>query len=270
MRLRVVSLGAGVQSTTMLLMGLDGAFGDVPDCAIFADTGWEPKAVYDHLDWLERAVAPFPVYRVSAGNIRSNTLRQDVRNAQPPLYVLSMGSDRETMIRRQCTKGYKIEPIQRKVREMVGLKPRQRSPKRVVVEQWIGISLDEAQRMKPNPERWIENRWPLIERRLSRHDCLSWLLGRGYPEPPKSACIGCPYHSDHQWRQMRDHDPESWRDAVEFDREIRRVGIRKIEGEPYLHRSLKPLDEVDLSTPEDHGQMVLDGFGAECEGMCGV
>jgi hypothetical protein len=38
-----------------------------------------------------------------------------------------------------------------------------------------------------------------------------------------------------------------------------------------LHASLVPLDQVDLSTPEDHGQLsLLDGFGMECEGMCGI
>src|ERR1051326_7974582 len=70
--LRIISLGAGVQSTTMLLMGLRGEFDDVPDAAIFADTGWEPEAVYAHLDWLEREVAPFPIHRVSKGNIRES------------------------------------------------------------------------------------------------------------------------------------------------------------------------------------------------------
>ncbi len=51
-RLRVLSLGAGVQSTTLALMAAHGVVGPMPDCAIFADTGWEPKAVYDHLAWL--------------------------------------------------------------------------------------------------------------------------------------------------------------------------------------------------------------------------
>lgn len=48
-RLRILSLGAGVQSTTLALMAAHGEIGAMPDCAIFADTGWEPKAVYEHL-----------------------------------------------------------------------------------------------------------------------------------------------------------------------------------------------------------------------------
>jgi hypothetical protein len=70
-RLRALSLGAGVQSTTLALLAAHGEIGPMPDCAIFADTGWEPAAVYRHLEWLTSGnVLPFPVHIVSAGNIR--------------------------------------------------------------------------------------------------------------------------------------------------------------------------------------------------------
>lgn len=67
---------------------------------------------------------------------------------------------------------------------------------------------------------------------------------------------------------MRDHDPEAWQDALEVDRRIRN-GVRGTQEKLYLHRSLKPLDEVDLSTAQDHGQQTLS-FDEECDGMCGV
>lgn len=51
-KLRILSLGAGVQSTTLALMAAHGEIGPMPDAAIFADTGNEPDAVYDHLQWL--------------------------------------------------------------------------------------------------------------------------------------------------------------------------------------------------------------------------
>lgn len=50
--LHIISLGAGVQSTTLALMAAGGGLTPMPDCAIFADTGEEPSAVYRHLDWL--------------------------------------------------------------------------------------------------------------------------------------------------------------------------------------------------------------------------
>jgi hypothetical protein len=170
------------------------------------------------------------------------------------------------MIRRQCTSEYKIVPIRRKVRELAGLTGRH-SPDHPVVEQWIGISLDEVIRMKPSREAWQVNRWPLIERRMTRWDCLRWLDPHGYPTPPKSSCIGCPFHSNAMWRALRDHDREGWRDAVAVDRAIR-TGMRGMRAELYLHRSAVPLEQADLSNDADRGQRDL--FGNECEGLCGV
>ncbi|WP_454858528.1 hypothetical protein [Rhizobium binxianense] len=271
-RLRVLSLGAGVQSTTLALMAAHGEIGPMPDCAVFADTCWEPTAVYEHLRWLMSPnVLPFPVHIVSAGNIRENLMlaAEGKRWASIPAFtriVDRRGRATVGMIRRQCTRDYKIDPIRRKVRALAGL-TRRRSPPYPVVEQWIGISLDEAIRMKPSREAWQVNRWPLIEKRMTRRDCLVWLDRHGYPMPPKSACLGCPFHHDSVWRQMRDEDPEAWADVVAVDRSIR-SGLRGIRGQVYLHRSAVPLDEADLSTSADHGQ--LDLWPNECEGMCGV
>jgi len=296
-RLRVLSLGAGVQSTTLALMAAHGEIDPMPDCAIFADTGWEPKAVYEHLAWLRSPnVLPFPIHIVSAGDIRADLLAgaRGERWASIPAFTRTVtpsgteipvydedengdlvvvgsrivASDRVGigMIRRQCTGDYKIVPIRRKVRELLGI-ARRRSPKSPVAEQWIGISLDEALRMKPSFETWQVNRWPLIERGMTRYDCLRWLERHHYPLPPESACIGCPFHSNDHWRHMRDHDPEAWADAVSVDAVIR-TGFRGIRGEVYLHRSAVPLDRADLSTAADHAQ--LDLWPNECEGMCGV
>ncbi|PAQ04317.1 hypothetical protein LRP31_34525 (plasmid) [Mesorhizobium mediterraneum] len=270
-RLRVLSLGAGVQSTTLALMAAHGHFGPL-DCAIFADTGWEPAAVYEHLRWLMSPdVLPFPVHIVSARNLRESLIAagNGKRWASIPAFTRTVdrrGNVSIGMIRRQCTTTSKIEPIRRKVRELAGL-TRKRSPTYPVVHQWLGISMDEVVRMKPSRAAWQLNRFPLIESRMTRKDCLAWLKSHGYPKPPKSACIGCPFHSDAMWRSMRNNDRAAWDDAVEVDRAIR-TGLRGIRGEVFLHRSGVPLDEADLSTAADHGQ--LDLWPNECEGMCGL
>ena len=271
LKLRVLSLGAGVQSTTLALMAAHEEIGPMPDCAIFADTGWEPKAVSDHLAWLMSPnVLPFLIHIVTAGNIREDLIRagEGARWASIPAFTRTVRRRQIEigMIRRQCTEDYKIVPIRRKVRELAGL-ARRRSPKSPVVEQWIGISFDEIVRMKPSFEPWQVNRWPLIERQMTRHDCLRWLARHDYPTPPKSSCVGCPFHSDKAWRQIRDDDPVAWEEAITVDRAIR-TGLRGIRGEVFLHRSAVPLDQADLSTARDRGQ--LDLWPNECEGLCGV
>jgi hypothetical protein len=86
---------------------------------------------------------------------------------------------------------------------------------------------------------------------------------------PKSSCIGCPFHSDSEWRRIKDNHPEAWAEAVEFDKLIRDGGsLRGMRGQQFAHKSMKPLDEVDLSTDVERGQILL--FNNECEGMCGV
>jgi hypothetical protein len=269
LQLRVLSLGAGVQSTTLALMASRGDVGPMPDCAIFADTGAEPAAVYRHLDWLEREL-PFPVHRVSAGNLRDEIVGamagSNRMDARPPFFTASGG-----LLRRQCTQDFKIVPIIRKVRELIGLAKGQRAPRVPVVEQWIGISMDEAIRMKPSRLPFIRHRWPLIEKEMHRRHCLAWCEERQYPKPAKSACTFCPYTSNDRWRELRDHDPEAFADAVAIDRIIRPgvPGPKRPKGDGwFVHRDLVPLDQVDLSTDAERGQ--ADLFNDECEGMCGV
>jgi hypothetical protein len=241
----------------MALMAAHGEIGPMPDCAIFADTGWEPAAVYEHLTKLSEAL-PFPVYRVSAGDIRADTISKSTsgrRVASAPWYVRSPRG-KLGMGMRQCTKEYKLRPIQRKVVELLGARPKGGC------EMWIGISRDEIVRMKPSRVGYIVNRWPLVEREMHRRHCIAWLAERGWAAP-RSACIGCPYRSDEEWRALT---PEEFGDAIEVDEAIRRQpGIR---GEQFVHRSFRPLAEVDLSTAEERGQGNL--FNNECEGMCGV
>lgn len=278
-RVPVLSLGAGVQSTALLLMALDGELeelGPRPERVIFADTGWEPQAVYRHLAWLTDLVGDrLAVDVVSAGNIRSDLLRGAAglgkRFASLPLYVRDSEGNL-SMLRRQCTKDYKLRPIRRRLRAL-GLN---------FVELWLGISWDESLRQRESGLRWIVNRYPLVELRLTREDCRRWLVERGYPEPPKSACIGCPFHDKGLWAAMRAGDRASWYDAVAVDESIRR--LPRIHGEVFLHRSGRPLAGVgeglvglgDVAEGQVvEGQVVEgdgddSGFLAECQGLCGT
>ena len=267
-----ISLGAGVQSSTMALMAARGEITPMPDAAIFADTQAEPRAVYQWLEWLESQL-PFPVHRVSKGSLTKTitTLRERKDGnghwvtSGIPAFV-DFGTKNKGKTPRQCTHTFKVEVIIKTSRRLAKIT---RGQKTIGVTQWIGISLDEAHRMKPPGHPWIENRWPLIDLRMRRHDCLLWMQRNGYPKPPRSACVYCPYHSNDYWRWLKTQ-PDDWNEAVRVDKEYRRLKLLtgKVKGTPYVHSSLVPLDEADLSTDVDRGQEIM--FGNDCEGMCGV
>ena len=270
-QLRVLSLGAGVQSTTLALMMAHGEVA-VPDAAIFADTQWEPAAVYAHLQWLmSPGVLPFPVYVVTAGDIRVGIRERRapssaVRFAAVPWHIM-MPDGTTAMGARQCTKEYKLTPITREIRRLLGKGPRE-SIARNSVEVMIGISIDESHRMKVDKRRYLVNRYPLVECGMSRDDCVRWLADRGYPEPPKSACVGCPYTDDERWLDRKLNHPDEFAEAVEYDHLLRLGDPRGMVGMEYMHRSLRPLDEVDFVASAKEKRPSL--FGNECEGMCGV
>jgi hypothetical protein len=268
--LRVLSLGAGVQSTTLALMAAHREIGPMPDCAIFADTQSEPSAVYQHLRWLMSPnVLPFPVHIVTAGSLADKIMAavggRRRNDGRPPLFVKNPDGS-QGILHRQCTSDFKIDPIEKHVRVLLGLKPKQHWPKGQVVEQWIGISLDEFQRIKPSRRDAIVRRHPLIEMRMSRWDCLRWIERNGYPKPSKSACTFCPFRTDAEWMDMKKNAPTDFAQAVAIDHAVRSVpylGLRRVA---YVHRSLTPLDRVDFD--QNHNQPDL--FDNECEGMCGV
>ena len=260
-KLTAISLGAGVQSTTMALMAAEGEFGPfIPDCAIFADTGDEPQEVYDHLRWLmSPGVLPFPVHIATRHDHGlSESIIAGDKMARPPLHVPGKG-----MMPRQCTRNYKVRPIRKKIRELLNVG----QPKPDDVELWIGISTDEVIRMKPSGLKYIRHRHPLIENRVSRQDCLDWMQSHNYRRPPKSSCWHCPFQSNAQWRDKRDNQPDEWRKAVAFDRQMRTPEMVLLNGVTgFLHSSKLPLDEADLGT----GIKAQDMFLHDCEGMCGV
>ena len=268
----VLNLGAGVQSSTLALMAAAGEITPMLDFAIFADTQAEPASVYKWLDWLERQL-PFPVHRVTKGNMTEAMMtfrtakdgRVWTKSMIPAFMQAPDGSI--GLLGRSCTANYKITPILQNLRRLCGIK---RGEKNLKITQWIGISYDEIQRMKPSRDKWTQHRWPLIELEMRRHDCIAWLKKHGYPEPPRSACSYCPFHSNKEWRRLRDHEPEAFAEAVRVEQELQRIkaATDNKRSVPWLHKSCVPLDQVNLSTEMDAGQ--IDMFGNECEGLCGV
>ncbi|XVV03373.1 hypothetical protein ACQPW3_39610 [Actinosynnema sp. CA-248983] len=289
---RVLSLGAGVQSTTLLLLAAEGR---IPrfDVAVFADTGWEPASVYRHLDRIEREIARpagIPILRVSVGNIRADALDPGHRFASMPLHVLNDDGS-QGLARRQCTAEYKVRPILETVRRLLGA-PRKangrpgRVPGRRHVVQSIGISRDEVTRVKDSRVQYVRHAFPLLDLSGSadgrpgwtRSDCIRYLRTKGFGDTPKSACIGCPFRRNPSWRAMRDNDPAAFADAVDFDHAIRNGSARanalgkSLRGRFYLHRSCLPLDQapIDKVTRSEWQSRQTDLFNAIADSEAGL
>jgi hypothetical protein len=276
----VLNLGAGVQSSALALMAAKGEIGPMPDFAVFADTQAEPASVYKWLDWLETQL-PFPVIRVTKGNLTDEILKVRVKEKSKysdkpmtylrtniPVYGLTPSGEVKSALGRACTADFKVIPIIREIRKRCGIKHGQ---KEITVTQWLGISYDEMQRMKLPSNPWTQHRWPLVEKRMTRSHCKEWMAKNNYPEPPRSACYYCPFHDNDEWRRLKTEDPEHFQKAVDFDKTYRRLQNENPGGlriEVYLHKSCKPLDEVDF-TDKHKDQMGFD-FQSECEGMCGL
>ncbi len=237
-RMTVVSLGGGVQSTVMALMAGGGAFGRAPDCAIFADTGWEPPTIYEHLDWLADKLR-FPLHVVDSGR----SLREDAKALvnrnflDMPVYLKGTDGSGDGMGRRQCTEHYKVRPIRRKIRRLLGLRKRQRIPSGTTVELWLGISTDEAIRMRTSRDRWIRNRYPLIESGMSRQDCLAWWEAR-YDRPLEEVGLR---------RLPLPVPPEMGRDETAVPGAVPRSGGDRLEhaGPPSLRQGALPAPPAD-------------------------
>jgi hypothetical protein len=232
-----------------------------PDCAIFADTGDEPAAVYEHLAWLRSpGILPFPIHIVAPERSLSRALMTGDDSARIPWHVGAGG-----LGGRQCTRNWKIRPIRRKIRELLGVGPRGYiAPDSV--ESWVGISTDEIERVRPSGCRFIHNRHILVEARMSRQGCYTWLEERQYRRPPKSRCKYCPFQGNIGWRDLRESADE-WAEAVVIDGWLREPAqIARFHGEMFLHSSRVPLDKADLSI----AAASADLFDHECGGVCGV
>ena len=269
--IHVLSYGGGTQSTAMLIMALEGEInGVVPDYIIFSDTGWEPQNIYDWTEKVNNYIKEKynrEIIYTNGGNIRTDLIRaatEGTRVASLPFFTLDEDG-KKGMVMRQCTGNYKINPVKRKVRDLLGYKPGQRVKE--VVHMWKGISTDEIQRVKPIADKWIEAEHPLVEIvNVDRSACIAYVERTGLGTPAKSSCIGCPFHDDQTWLELKRNDPKSFEDACYVDDLIRTMP--KLKSKCFLHKSCKPLREVDLN--EDQISFFDDDFTNECEGFCGI
>jgi len=312
--MRVLSLGMGQQSVVLYLMSSMGLIARA-DYAIFSDTLSESAETYKYLDWLvqwSQRNNGIPIICTGKGNLYNDirfgtgktkttqrlgklqqTMVKGVNYLLNPMLGVTVQQAKATrhfttipaftrspkgkvgMLRRQCTGDYKITEVDKAIRSLHGLAPRQRTPP---TEIWMGITSDEIERMRYPRVGWQTFVYPFCNtvswkddfRRgdfditFRRSDCVTWLVDNEFPVPPKSACFFCPYQSDSRWLDMKKNRPEEWKQSVILDNAMRNSTKAGVKYPVFLHHSAVPLEEADLQENQ------LDLFTTECHGVCGV
>lgn len=247
------------------------AVGELPklDLIIHADTSWERQAT---LSYIEKYTPFFeqrgiPVVMASSLSARNPAVHKS-HILIPAIFLNRQG--KPARLRRQCTGRWKIDVVRQIIRQELEMKGLRRSPG--LVEQWLGISWDEAHRAKNSDVKYITIRHPLLEQptRMKRFDCIKWLEHKGFETPVKSACTHCTYHDNAAWERMKRENGPDWRQAVEFDQAIRDKSTYGKYGQLYVHRSVKPLT-LAVKLPEDEGYTqpdLMPGPGCDSAGYC--
>jgi hypothetical protein len=253
--MRVLSLGWGVQSFTLAAMS---ALGEIEpfDVALHADTKHESILTYQFVNRWTKWLIDHGLKVITVCNKTNEIVEQCSRSMRTPIPAFTQipGNKTKGQLHRQCTRNWKIYPMRRWLQANRNKQP---------IEQCIGISLDEFQRMKPSDRKYIVNRWPLIEIKMTRIDCINWLSNRNLEIPPKSACVFCPYRSNAEWTQVLTTS-EDYSKAIAADHAIRSV---RPPFDLFIHPSRKPFELISFHN-QNKNQMSL--WDQECTGICGV
>ena len=247
----------GVQSTALYLMSSLGYI-EKANYAIYADLRSE-KPTTDNLvkyllDWqkyndgIEILIEDADIYTDVINGVNSDG---------KPFVTIPAFSESGGMVQRQCTGEYKIKTVKNKIRELHGLKYKQRMKP---TELWLGISTDEIERAKVSQMYNVEYKYPLIDKQISRADCITFLEERSFHNVDKSSCVFCPYQQNKQFREIKEKYPEQWSKIVKVDKAIRDISRKGKEDRLYLHRSLKPINEVYLQEDQEELFMCEEGF----------
>jgi len=269
---RFLSWGCGLQST---LLGEMSARGDLPRCIVLhADLGWERQKTVEIRDFYSERWRKMglDVHVLDVGNIRKLGAEEHMHI---PFWTNQGGK-----LCRACTRHFKIRPLKRKIRELLGYDPSiPPAPPPGAAVTWLGITTDEWARANKLASRvqFIKNRFPLLGLVFDRAMCADWFADRGLPVPIKSSCVCCPYRRASEWLEMKVEAPDEWEAACEFDEVNRENGLVQNASvdadELYIWRGREALRMADLEFAAAREKRIygtqLPMFGC-VSGYCGT
>ncbi len=191
--MRILSFGGGVDSSAILLTHL--MVEDLGiDQVVFADTGAESKGTYNNVAFFQQLCSnqnlPFAIVKH-----KHETITQWVtKNGTVP--VMAGG-------KHVCSKRFKGDVIAEWVSSSFSADTK--------ITYLIGIEADEMgrkQRFTQPKDDHATYEYPLIDRGMTRQDCLDLIAEYGL-QIPKSSCIFCPFMSREEILEIR-KDKDAW------------------------------------------------------------
>lgn len=255
--INVLSWGGGTQSTALMLMMLEQK--KPLDYIIFADTKNESEMVYSQIFKIQKYVKDTYNFDIIITK-KNKELKSDVEvikmikdglNYRSSDYAdlyqshilyfqghlksidvmpfwtrnKTTGSVGKTPFK-ACTMAFKVNQIMREIREREGIKIL--SPKRHKINLYIGYSVDEISRVKPNPLSYAENFAPLVDIQATKEDCVNYVEKRLGFKPKSSVCNMCYANDFNRVYDIYTNDKQGWNKLLELD--------RVMENKPKTHR----------------------------------
>ena len=232
---QVMNYGGGRQTVAMACLVADGKL-PRPDHIVIADTGREARSTWEYLEDHTRPMLARIGLSIEVAPHSLATVDLYGKNGDLLLPVYTKTGKFQTY----CSNEWKAAVVQRYLRSF-GING---------ADNWLGFTIDETRRIKPDKRKCWHKVYPLIDLMLTRADCERLILDRGLPLPPKSACYMCPFRNNEEWRFIRDNYPDQWEDACRIDEEIRDEDDHHAM---WLHEQRVPLREADLDA-KDRGE----------------
>ena len=241
----VLSLGVGVNSVALMVVLLQEG---LPfDEAVFADTGGEVPETYQYLEIAKKYLADHEV-PLTVVSKRGRSLYETAwgRRVFP------------SAIWRWSTRDFKITPIHRHYRSL-----------EAHINQYLAIAWDEVYRMKDSRVEYVTNLYPLIDRRLTRADCIAIIREAHLPVPQRSSCYFCPFNSVDRWRWLYETHRDLFDKAVALEEHSKHFPAQRLTDQAFRSRtdiSLRSLAEIFASGDPLPAQPAIEQqpCGAEC------
>lgn len=281
--MKILSCGAGQQSTALALMACDnvrnpGKFPLVPiyDVILFCDLGGEREWVYRQVDFIRAKCqeAGIPFYVLTGKNLKDDYMMNYGKNRVVTIPFWSIDENgRKGKMTRHCTIDYKIIQMQNFVRwNLLGYRKGEwTKPEDIQADEMhIGFTSEEKQRIFDSKHKLFINKFPMVEMGIERADNYAYVKEEWGIETKGSACLFCPFHSNYFFSECKHTCQSDYKIITDFDRMLEHGVPNKRIGVPnskiFISKSRKRIWELepeecqDQETFEYHGKKIWNGF----------